>query len=312
MEHVGEGRSASDARVDLESLASSDFANCRFVRPALPELQSRGANVRLLQDYPGIVQFSGPAVVPVVVRSVRESAGAVQLDKDHQGTVFFDLSRLGPTLVSQLEIAVLFVPDLQHVSIALVADVPAGMPVPPFAHWLGTDRDAWLLDAVQDRAGSGRDWDVASAVGMWARLFETHSTERARELAAMLLRGESASVVAAPRAWAQGLSEDACARIEAACRHELHRLHDMLTGAAGTPRVTVDEDALAVCHLRDDIESVRHVLRVAQRRDSLSDDIAAVDSDGDNWRATHEFDFEDERLRRVSLSDPQAWWAAND
>jgi hypothetical protein len=313
-ENVGQGRGAGEAALGLSDLVDSDFAGCRFVKPRLPHLEALGVTIRLLQDYPGIVQFTGPTGEPLSFRSVNPPVG-LRLDKEHAGTAFLDLTRLGPTIVSQGQVSVLVVGDAEALSIGLLQyhDNLSWVSPPNFEDWLRSDTDAWLLQAVQDRASVRRLWDVAASVGVFARLFEPDSVERAREMAGRMRKGSLVETFAAPRRWARELATESRRVLEAAARDELAEIEEDIRALRFETDDTVTR-VLRVCHRRDDVEGVRLLLREATGADVLAGAATLVDQLGNEWRLTLPFQFliEDERLRRIALADPQAWWRGGD
>lgn len=175
---------------------------------------------------------------------------------------------------------------------------------PPVAKWVeGADAQPWLLDAAVERAASPWALDLLSAAGLIERLWvpSEPSVRRRTVLGNFTPPGHHA------RDWARSLSGESAQAAERAAAREVARL---ITALDDDPRDP--SEALDLALRRDDIESVRAVLRMIGRGASLDPPLAHLDDLGRaRWPAfpVDEAVRGDERLRCVRWCEPDAWWA---
>lgn len=217
-------------------------------------------------------------------------------------------------------------------ALALVQHRREDLRVQPVYPWADPPIDAWdqaddtTLNAMtQKRAMQADRWERTLVAGMVARLVEPPpGTARARLQGLMSGTDSGAqsatggpAVPAGPRSWFRQLSAGHRALV---ARRAVGR-GQVLAADLGDCRdaLVPTNQRLAstwrdLCHRRDDLEGVRVLLRSADAREveALEAVLRDVDALGKAVRFSWppEIEVDDERLRRVALSDPGAWWGS--
>jgi hypothetical protein len=189
-------------------------------------------------------------------------------------------------------------------------------PAPPARQWLEAIRDDLLRDLVTKRVAGDR-WDQTTMAGVLARLQAEPTGDLARARLAALRAGGDAAPSLAPRLWMRAFSPAQRAAVERVARVSAGRLGDRV--AAFLDRLSpkaldLQEHWRALCHERDDLEGVRVLLREAGAGQQLEEALEKADEAGRavrfSWPPEQRVD--DERLRKVSLSNAAAWWGSTD
>lgn len=182
------------------------------------------------------------------------------------------------------------------------APPPPSLPAPPVAEWATLARaEPWLARAAAELAEAPGHVERAAAAGLLARLWspplDAPRTVPPRE---------------AVRAWAHDLPPGALDQLERTASRRADALAQALEG-----HDPVDEAAArSIALRRDDLQSVRRVLRLAGRGTHLSDALAEVDrvAAAQTSRLTDALPPLDddplaERWIAVAGQEPDAWWA---
>ena len=189
-------------------------------------------------------------------------------------------------------------------------------PGPPVEEWTVNTQDGWM----QGQLGHALDadaWTRTSLAGQLARLCEPD----VKDVAALIASGRLHELVAeaelAPRRWARALGVIARRALEQQAVRRAEALGDDLADLFDTLSADMQEASAnwaRLCHRRDDIESVRVLLREAGQADTLEAALEAADRTGRAIRINLQASITaaDERLRRVALGDPSAWWGSTD
>jgi hypothetical protein len=187
---------------------------------------------------------------------------------------------------------------------------------PPVEEWNVTTQDTWMQARMRQAEGNDA-WVRTSLAGQLARLCEPE----ARDVAALIASGRLQDLVdeveLAPRRWARTLDRASLLALEQQAMRRVEALGDDLADLFDTLSADMSEASATwarLCHRRDDIESVRVLLREAGAGDSLEDELAAADRTGRAIRINLDGSVSaaDERLRRVALGDPSAWWGSTE
>ncbi|MGH7860331.1 MAG: hypothetical protein ACREQY_23625, partial [Candidatus Binatia bacterium] len=170
------------------------------------------------------------------------------------------------------------------------------------------------VSKIREYLEVGDSWHRLVAAGLYARLIEPSSPEESRKLIDDHIAGRPNPLLVRPIAWVRSLSPTQLDDIEELALAEVDRLHGLVESLAES--IDCEDPAwrgkvLELCHLRDDLEGTHSLLGEARRGDRLALALDGLDRDGDLFTASipREIRFEDERLRRVRLGDPLAWWA---
>jgi hypothetical protein len=143
-------------------------------------------------------------------------------------------------------------------------------------------------------------WDDTLAAGRIARGVEP---------------GASQAATIAARRWTRGLTADQRTLIERFAIVQAHGIAarlDRLQAHFGPADASLDLAWQALCWDRDDVEGIRVLLREAGAGQALTAALRAVDEAGRAVRFSwpSDVDVHDERLQRISESDPGAWWGS--
>jgi hypothetical protein len=197
-----------------------------------------------------------------------------------------------------------------------VADVFAGLPdvaaappaidAPDLADWSRrTGAEPWLADAAVACAASPSSVDRLAGVGLLARLW---------------VEPERVGVATTPRdlvrTWARSLPPDRLADAESGAVRRAWALAERIAGVADLAPDLADAEVAWIVRERDDLASVRRVLRIAgagarlaavlgdvdrvagEQMSALADRLPRLsdDPDADRWHA-------------VAWQEPDAWWS---
>ncbi len=189
-------------------------------------------------------------------------------------------------------------------------------PGPPVEEWTVKTQDTWMHTQATQVVGADT-WIRTSLAGQLARLCEPE----VRDIAALIASGRLQDLVSeaelAPRRWARTLDAAAMHALEQQAVRRTESLGDDLIDLFDTLSADMAEASgswTRLCHRRDDIESVRVLLREAGSGDVLDAALEAADRTGRALRINLDASISaaDERLRRVALGDPSAWWGSTD
>lgn len=258
--------------------------------------------------------FAAPDDLPFRIRAAH--AHADPMPADAQGTVRLGLRQAGRFFIETPGgVPLAFgLHDRGALMLALVGRWTA----PPIEDWIPNMHDTWLQSMVERTLPAADTWARTALAGQITRLAEHDAVAAAAtsaasgSVAAMLDRLGSSSAMK-PRAWARTLDADTLDAME---QHALRRAAS-LEGELDDLFVVLPRDADAartewtrLCHRRDDIESVRVLLHEAGAGTSLDGVLRRTDRAGRSARINLGPDVvtDDERLRRVALGDPGAWW----
>ena len=187
-------------------------------------------------------------------------------------------------------------------------------PAPPVWSWLQDSDDEGLIALASERLPGDR-WVALTVAGMLARLYMPATREQSRARLAALRSGVWATPATAGRVWIRSLNT--------AHRNVVERIARARAGQLfGGLRAFLDDVApdgadisaqwRGLCHARDDLEGILVLLREAAGGQLLEYQLRTVDEVGRavrySWPSSRVVD--DERLRRVALSDPGAWWGS--
>ena len=187
---------------------------------------------------------------------------------------------------------------------------------PPVEEWTMMTTDRWMQDRLS-RGAHADAWTRTSLAGQLARLCEPAQEDVAALMASGRLQDLVSEVELAPRRWARNLPDSDKAVLEQQAVRRAEALGDDLTDLFDTLSADMAEASESwsrLCHRRDDIESVRLLLKEAGAGEALDDVLEAIDRTGRAVRINLEASLtsDDERLRRVALGDPSAWWGSTD
>jgi hypothetical protein len=187
---------------------------------------------------------------------------------------------------------------------------------PPVEEWTTMTTDRWMQDRLSQGARADA-WTRTSLAGQLARLCEPESRDVAALIASGRLQDLVSEVELAPRRWARALPPSEKAALEQQAVRRAEALGDDLTDLFDTLSADMAEASESwahLCHRRDDIESVRLLLKEAGTGAALDAALEALDRTGRAVRINLEASLtsDDERLRRVALGDPSAWWGSTD
>ena len=233
---------------------------------------------------------------------------------DEAGMARVELVRQGRFLIQGLDGTPLVLGYTQHPYLRLHPIY--AWPVPPLEEWIVSSTDKWMLGEVHD--GMGADaWRRTSLAGQLARLSESDTLDVAALIAAGRLQDLISEVELAPRRWARSLDAASKAALEQQAVRRAEALGDDLEDLFDTLSADMSEASIAwrrLCHRRDDIESVRVLLCEANAGGELEKVLEGADRTGRAVRINLDrtVSAADERLRRVALGDPSAWWGSTD
>ncbi len=210
-------------------------------------------------------------------------------------------------------------------ALALLQHRPQGLRVQPVYPWDNPPVEVWMEQA-DDPTGKTMTpghveqadrWARTLIAGMLARLAAPRAGSAPARLQAMMSGAPNAEAAESPRHWFGQLAVEHRALIaRRAIAHgqilaaDLEDCRDALVPT--NPRLA--STWLDLCHRRDDLEGVRVLLRSADatQAEALEVVLRAVDAVGklDRFSWPPEIEVDDERLRRVAIADPVAWWGS--
>lgn len=170
--------------------------------------------------------------------------------------------------------------------------------VSPVAEWLSWsgDMDPWLATAVREWLVGNGPFLHLVATGLYGRLNRVSDPR--------------------PAAWAIGLNEDQWEYAEHLAHvrvwHLIDRLKCLEMCYTPTESAWLEELLYEVLHGRDDVEGIRWLLRHSRPTPELDELICFLDEAADTFVRSMPLlpQFHgDERLRRVAIGSPWAWWA---
>lgn len=284
-------------RSDLAALAGTGLrAKTHERRPEVLKLLAEGADrpLSILQGGRGLAAHEGAVGVDLSVFS-----GPALLRGDDEQTLYV-LRR--PAQARALEVDVFVAPLALPERPEVRSDVRA---------W--AKGDPWIADEVERRLATGDPVDHAEAVGHAWR-FRAYSAEETRRVVELVREGRSLDELFPGRGWAQRLPEVTARWVELRAVTTAGRLADTLEALVDdvdTRDAGWRADLTRLLVERDDLESVRLVLRAASACDRLDRALARLDRDGDvamrslpRWRP----DMLPEQLRRAAGKTHDAWW----
>jgi hypothetical protein len=278
---------------------------------AVPRLDALGVELRVLERDPRIVRIFVEAVDAAAVVVAGAEAHARHADPDDPRVVFVDTRQSGPFLLPIGTATLVFKPSDAVLQIAEAAQVVLR---PAVEAWLDRCGDAWLVAHLHERLAGRTVWARVAAAGTFVRLQEPAGTGGLREVAHRLVTGAVVGSLAEPREWARSLTPSEVERLgelAVAVAAGLHRSIGATArrAAAGDPGWLAE--GLALCHRRDDLESVALLLSEAAAGASVRRAAVDLDAAGTRFVRAHRMVFAaDQRLRRVAVAHPDAWWAA--
>lgn len=285
----------------LTALVDQRFEGARFVPAAVPALDECGACVELLESWPGIAKFMAAAGTGIEVRGAGLSPHGLITDRDDPGTVFMDLAATGPVVVVTGGAGVACWLDNDRIVFrAVLFPVivpPMGAVEAPLLRWCDSLSDQWLASEIRARARAGHGWQTVVAVGLLDRLLPPGMEVTGQEIYRWVTELDAST--------REIIEEIAVADAESMAG----ALLDIeLEPAPDDP--AWQEQVLAACHRRDDLEGVRRILQEAGAGLGLNAALEEIDEQGLSLRfALPWFSLDDERLRRVAARDVEAWWA---
>lgn len=300
-------------RMTVAAIIASQYQGVQFADAPLRFAPAPGVRVQYAAENPRLLRVLMPPGVRPEVRAAGEEGQAWALDAD---AVVLDTGRTGPVLVmGPGGVGVAIEPGPVYTDFAPVyrqrLEVPPLVRIEsPVGEWTATRAEAWLQEEIRGRLAEGGPWQQAVAVGLFARLGWPREPARVVE---MTLRGKPVPELAAPRRWARGLSPDQVRTIRALAAVEIDRLHQVADDLARS--MACDDpgwraDLLHLCHDREDLEGVRLLLAEAGAGEDLMAALDLLDSAGQDLMLGLPVRLreDDERLRRASELDPEAWW----
>lgn len=183
----------------------------------------------------------------------------------------------------------------------------------PIREWLATCSDARLASLLEQRLElSAGLFDHVVAVGLLARLAPPPTATVAREALQRLLRGEHDPALWRERGWFLALGADEQAWVEAcaaaSCRGILEELERLLDDPRPGDQEW-DDDLLAACRRRDDIEGVRTLLRAAGPCVALDTALEWLDAAGSDFVLAVSLPvLQDGHLSMARAAAGPAWW----
>jgi hypothetical protein len=181
-----------------------------------------------------------------------------------------------------------------------------------FKVWLADCKDLWLRDAVARRARKFDLWERVASWGMYVRL-RHRSAKEAQQLVRRTIEGRVDEASSAPRQWARRLPKPMLETIEKlAMGRALELERELVRDDVSWNSAALIDHFLRLAHARDDLQSVDLLLSEAGQDAHLDAVLDSIDRHGRAFRFNLPIDlqFQDERLERVSLVDPTAWWGS--
>ena len=307
--------------LDLDAMLESDEVDWLQIGPLATPVP--GMAVRYADRRRAVLSFETTDGTPLSARHRGASPSAWRVDAPTGSNVFVDTSVDGLWVISRMGVAGFLVRGGRDARVSPfgtapqpVAIAPFGVIAAPVEDWLAGLRDPWLADLARTCTSLERPWAAAVAAGLIVRLSEpANDSASLASLFETLARGGLDPLGGDVRAWARALPEARLRDLE----DLLAAYADDLVRTLDAAIVTTDSEARAECalawrHRRDDITCVGWVFQAAGRLESYR----AVVGPLDDWARPRLADaawappVEDERLARVRLAEPDAWWAAEE
>ncbi len=296
--------SVSSPSTDLDF----DFVRCE-VAPA----QEAGLVLSAEASTPGLyrVQGSGALQVQGPAQWVPDPCvdSTVYLQLDERYTLVRD--GVGGQVLLWMEGEQSFVTEVRAEPLPIEPLAPLQAPV---ASWLaGESHDDWLVEQLEELAGLDNPWSQATAVATYGRLRQVSAAERAQAVEE-LLTGRVNTEAARHLRWVRGLDPAQLRTLEALALDAVGQLHhhlDLLGAEVDPGGPEGQAFLLDLCHQRDDLEGVLVLLREVGHHEAVQAAAAALDQRArELLHPLSELEYlVDERLRRVLLGQPEAWWA---
>ncbi len=184
-----------------------------------------------------------------------------------------------------------------------VRSVESHLPEPELETWLGNEVSPWLAKELVD---SDDPFRAVANAGTWVRLRQP-TQEQLASLKDVILRGQRHPRFESARAWATRWTESETQAVLVAALKRLVALECTLA-----QRFAEHESPCRLFLERDDLESVRLLLAFRGEAAPLEGELRRLDAHGRSKfpRVSRVAlcPFND-RLRRASAMDPEAWWA---
>lgn len=311
---VGEGKGAGTAIVfALFSLLKLDYHSVR-----MSVLESIGFNVERHETVLKVTHRDDDAKVSVHALQPGEN---YLRDQDDPGTLFLDLSRRGGWVIYDENGRGFYLDDTSSRPTispirGKVLEPNALSPIAaPVMKWCAdAHADPWLTSLVEQKLAQDDPWQTAAAAAVFDRFYEFSDTAEARTAMQKLLAGQVVERLAWPSQWVRQLSADERRTIEELAVAEVGLLLgglEVLEGRLSPDDSTWRGELLDLLHERDDLEAVAVLLSEASAGQRLTSVLPPLDEAGQSFLAALPWrpHFDDERLQRVLMRDPAAWWA---
>ncbi len=320
MEHVepspsttGEALGVREAIV-LSALLTSAQGPTNFLPAESASLRAQGASVAFLHENLNIVRVQTLGGEDMFVKAAGPGVGQPESDR---GSVYWDTSQTDslililPTGVVALERRANGI-DVQAAETITRARPLAALNA-PLEDWAAECSDVWLSTELKRCSGIGGSWHAVVGAGMLARLFER---EDVPGVAFSVHATQQTQLWQQPRIWARTLSNEQRETIQDLALTEIDALQAALDSRpidTGPGIATLQQEWLAVCHRRDDVASAFVVLAEAGAPAAkVQHGLVFLDRRGRRalFNVPRNAVAEDERLRRIRLIDPTAWWGS--
>jgi hypothetical protein len=305
------GRALGPTRREL---GEAIVGTLRVVPISVVLLGSIGVHGFAAADASGIVKLVGRG--PFSVRLGGPAEGRVFRSGAEPNVAWVDASRCGPFLVETATGRLLC--SVEHGQLllqAVTALVPLAALAPieePADGWMRSSRDAWLEEQAVRTLETRGAWSVCVAAGLHARLADAAAFGDPREIVEAQLAGEAPGWLSGPRRWVRSLEPEQVSTMSRLALAEVDRLGALADHLERADPLADEwrEDWRRLCHARDDLEGVRVLLAERGASADLDAHVAALDRAGQSLRTAAPLARlgRDERLRRASLADPDAWW----
>jgi hypothetical protein len=276
-------------------------------RPAFPDHED--LQVYAFRDSPGYLAVADAAVRGVHCGTAVAADGLAGFDTRTQRVLFRLEDDEGRSWAVHAGDGALELYELDAVDPRMDLEPPAppppSLPAPDVAIWsAASSAESWLAEEAADLADAPGDVERAAAAGLLARLWEP---------------ADGVANATSPRehvrAWARSLSIEAITRLEVEAVRRAQSLCDRLSVPPEPSPVAVE----AIVLERDDLQSVRRVLRLVGRGQELDAALAVVDRAAELGmsRLTGKLPDLDEdahasRWIAVASQEPNAWWAGSE
>ncbi len=319
---VGEGLSRSD-------VAAISLALVFSTSPAAEEFQFRELSTAGLRELGVVLEYlvQDPRIHRVVPLQGDVDAVESESNKPEDADIFSGVAGVdtkhGWALVRVPAGTIRLGASPEGVDVCVeLADKSAIGPLrlsrPALEAWCAPLGDAWLAGAVADRTrATDEPWELVCAAGMVATLAELSNTVRARSAAeALATRKVLLDAVEDARAWARRWSDEEFETVRDLALVTVEQLDFRLRDLAETVNPERSQssiwiaDFIRFCHIRDDLSSVL-ALTARNREDRLVvEAVTSLDRRAEPFVQLLDLDHpvDDERLRRVWLGQPDAWW----